>query len=636
MPALVVWEPLIAAGDDLHLLSIFRMCLYMAEFVLVTPITYFVMKSDHDPIVDCASEDTYHSWRKVAIGIGIFIIILTIIGCGISLAILRISQQGTPTDTAPRRLLMPLCKFNMAPFLLIKFIMLVLVAVISVFTDSYCNCVRDSLGVSDLTRLNACPAERQWFVMVRIFLILFAADVFVSSLLLFCCILRTRASKCRLFQNSRPQREIVEEYRWWQRFCQRSCELLSILTCYIFGGKRVDPARYVDIAIALTTFFEDGGALDIVPSDVASALICLTISQRKKRIECRNELLKQGGGIYAKDKKFLGKLWSNMKTSSRQLQQQKELRRNKSFRGSHVDIEAGMNEEKKSCSESTANGINQHQDISESQNMFRSHTLSSHDRTNKESAEACALLDMSDNEIMSHVVFREQHEHGEMTFRPTLQPLLVPEREFDRQVLSEGARYSRVALAAYSWMMYLWTSRCGCCKLSATTLTELCMCQPRYCRSKDHVNGDNWCGWKETSVLKSLGIEERDFFFANFRNDVNVCPYMIIIDRRYMSILIVIRGTLSFEDMISDVTISPRPLDDVGQEYGFDGIGEYCHSGILEAAKYVYGDMEARNVLKNALQDHPGFNFRIVGHSLGAGVAAVLGLLLEKEYPLLK
>lgn len=34
MPALVVWEPLIAAGDDLYLLSTLRICLYLAEMGL--------------------------------------------------------------------------------------------------------------------------------------------------------------------------------------------------------------------------------------------------------------------------------------------------------------------------------------------------------------------------------------------------------------------------------------------------------------------------------------------------------------------------------------------------------------------------------------------------------------------------
>jgi sn1-specific diacylglycerol lipase len=88
--------------------------------------------------------------------------------------------------------------------------------------------------------------------------------------------------------------------------------------------------------------------------------------------------------------------------------------------------------------------------------------------------------------------------------------------------------------------------------------------------------------------------------------------------------------------MISDVTISPDPLDVVGEEFGFDGTGEYCHRGMLEAAMRINDDMEARRVLHKAMEDHPEFKLRIVGHSLGAGVASVLGLLMRKQFPLLK
>eukprot|EP00986_Skeletonema_menzelii_P000341 scaffold93_cov68-Skeletonema_menzelii.AAC.2 len=49
MPALVVWEPLMAAGDDLYLLSFCRICLYLAEIALVIPITYYVLENNHDP-----------------------------------------------------------------------------------------------------------------------------------------------------------------------------------------------------------------------------------------------------------------------------------------------------------------------------------------------------------------------------------------------------------------------------------------------------------------------------------------------------------------------------------------------------------------------------------------------------------
>jgi pentatricopeptide repeat protein len=601
--------------------------------------------------------DAFHRWKTLAVGTCIFTIIGGVIATTISCAICHVSLRGTPTDTNARRLLAPLCKCNMVPLLLLKIITLVLVAVMTVGTVSYCNCVKNSQGPDRLSGLQTCPAHSKWFNMVRAFLALLCCDVVIPSIL-FCCMMKSKTS--RLFRNIRQRRATVAEddYMWWQRCCQACCEFSSLMTCYMFGGQRLTASRYVDVAIALTAFFEDRGELDIVPSDVAAALVCLMTIQRQKQIDCRNELMKEGGGIYAKDKKFLGKLWSAIKPNSRHEQIKTSLE-DESLKAKHnMDIETGVSKQDESFSEAAVSEINlQHVDgkkdkqqllsdfeqqdvnVSEINYLLQTHSSSSSNQlTEKELAEVRALFNASSQEVMSHVTFSKiLHQDGVMTFRPTVRRKLSPESTFDRLVLSEGARYSTVALAAYSWMMYLWTSRCiGCCDLSTTTLCELCFCRPRYCRSRDHVIGDNFCGWKQASVLKTLGIDERDFLFANFRNDVNVCPYIVLIDRRCRNILIVIRGTLSFEDMISDVTISPESLEDVGEEFGFDGTDEFCHRGMLEAAKYVYDDMEARGVLYVALHEHPEFNLRLIGHSLGAGVAAVLGLMMRKKYPLLK
>jgi len=641
-----------AAGDDLYLLSFCRICLYLAEIALVIPITYYVLENNHDPApfveAGClGSVEVFEAWEHLAESVCIFTVVGGVVATCIAIAICIVSRRGTPTDTAARRLLVPLCKCNMVPVLLMKVTVLVLVSAIFVGTNRYCTCVQSTGGPDKLAGRLDCPSSREWFYLVRVFVFMLAFDVFVPTLLFF-CVLKSRASRL-LFRNIRPQREKVAEdqYKWWQRCCQTCCECSSLMTCYMFGGQRITAARYVDIAIALTTFFEDRGALDIVPSDVAAALVCLMTIQTQKQIDCRNELMKEGGGIYAKDKRFLSKLLSAMKLSkgsSRQKQQQHML---------DMDIETGTNKHEDTSSESKVIGSNQQnmeeigerhcmvdcdqRDETESNESSLTRTSTSNNLTPIELSQALAMFTSSKDEIMTQVRFTEKHQDGAMTFRPTVRRKLSPENAFDRQVLSEGARYCRVALAAYSWMMYLWTSRCiGCCELSAVTLCELCMCRPRYCRTRDHVIGDNWCAWKQTSVLKTLGIDEGDFLFANFRNDVNVCPYIILVDRRCRNILIVIRGTLSFEDMISDVTISPDPLDDIGEEFGFDGIGEHCHRGMLEAAKYVCDDMEARKVLRNAFEDHPEFNLRIIGHSLGAGVAAVLGLMMRKQYPLLR
>lgn len=50
---------------------------------------------------------------------------------------------------------------------------------------------------------------------------------------------------------------------------------------------------------------------------------------------------------------------------------------------------------------------------------------------------------------------------------------------------------------------------------------------------------------------------------------------MIVVDRRWKTLVIAIRGTLSFEDMITDVSISPQSLEELGKKFGFNGVGEY-------------------------------------------------------------
>lgn len=68
------------------------------------------------------------------------------------------------------------------------------------------------------------------------------------------------------------------------------------------------PGSYTDVAIALTDFLDGGGTLDIVPSDVAAALICLVNVQKQKQIEVKNKLL-QDGGSFAKDRTLFGRIW---------------------------------------------------------------------------------------------------------------------------------------------------------------------------------------------------------------------------------------------------------------------------------------------------------------------------------------
>ena len=61
------------------------------------------------------------------------------------------------------------------------------------------------------------------------------------------------------------------------------------------------------------------------------------------------------------------------------------------------------------------------------------------------------------------------------------------------------------------------------------------------------------------------------------------------------------------------------------------------HKGMVQAAQYILEKLRSENLLERAFNHAPekgsrDFKLIIVGHSLGAGTACILGILLRQEY----
>jgi hypothetical protein len=103
--------------------------------------------------------------------------------------------------------------------------------------------------------------------------------------------------------------------------------------------------------------------------------------------------------------------------------------------------------------------------------------------------------------------------------------------------------------------------------------------------------------------------------------------YFIMIDSYSKSIVIGLRGTTITAVNISDLLTD---LDhDVIDEYG----GKF-HKGMYTAAKALYE--KYGDIIKYLVEKNPEYKLRIVGHSLGGGVAIILGFILRASYPRLK
>eukprot|EP00747_Dinoflagellata_sp_TGD_P131937 gnl/TRDRNA2_/TRDRNA2_175031_c0_seq4.p1 gnl/TRDRNA2_/TRDRNA2_175031_c0~~gnl/TRDRNA2_/TRDRNA2_175031_c0_seq4.p1 ORF type:complete len:564 (-),score=78.41 gnl/TRDRNA2_/TRDRNA2_175031_c0_seq4:250-1941(-) len=97
--------------------------------------------------------------------------------------------------------------------------------------------------------------------------------------------------------------------------------------------------------------------------------------------------------------------------------------------------------------------------------------------------------------------------------------------------------------------------------------------------------------------------------------------WFVAIDRAKNVVVLSISGTTSIGDAITDASGTSVPFP----EYP----GEMTHVGLLGAARNVLKKSEI--YLRKSLEKHPDFGIQVVGHSLGAGAALILTLLLQAK-----
>mmetsp|Transcript_24091 Transcript_24091/g.30116 ORF Transcript_24091/g.30116 Transcript_24091/m.30116 type:complete len:731 (-) Transcript_24091:196-2388(-) len=254
-------------------------------------------------------------------------------------------------------------------------------------------------------------------------------------------------------------------------------------------------------------------------------------------------------------------------------------------------------------------------------------------------------------------------------YRVAGESVLDPSNMQERKILEDLSYFSKYMLCIYTWPLFVYMDPfCGTCKLCTG---RCCKIHSRHRRPTiENLGLFDSCTWwsssvpsgavrsdntffkaNETALLKMAGLEECDLAYANFANDVNQTPYCIAIDHSRQLVVLAIRGTLSLEDCIVDALAEPLPLDEAGAKWGFDGSGEYCHSGMMLRAEWIREDIDKTQILHMLLQgkgssarlrDNPteplvqdctGYGLKVVGHSLGAGCAVMCSLMLLREYP---
>ncbi|KAJ1828362.1 hypothetical protein LPJ56_001158, partial [Coemansia sp. RSA 2599] len=161
------------------------------------------------------------------------------------------------------------------------------------------------------------------------------------------------------------------------------------------------------------------------------------------------------------------------------------------------------------------------------------------------------------------------------------------------QGLEVPGRYARFALASYGWRALYFFNR-------GITLM-------------DGVKMDS----DVTSVLQYLGLAQEDLLGYEFRSSQLFCPsYFVAYDRQYDAIVLVVRGTMSAEDAVVDLSCEYSKWN-----------GGLVHSGMKASAHWLF--IKVMPLILAYAKCHKINRVRIVGHSLGGSTAAILTIMVQ-------
>ena len=208
--------------------------------------------------------------------------------------------------------------------------------------------------------------------------------------------------------------------------------------------------------------------------------------------------------------------------------------------------------------------------------------------------------------------------------------------EEDRNLFRDARHYSKYALGMYSWPLYVYMNPfCGLCRLyNRLHCGGCCCCGKSCCRGGgvvyDNVVKDNHCFCYLEGLKQVTGLSDSDIIYISFDNQIYKVPFMVCLDHHMRSVVIAFRGTLSFQDIVTDLTASTRPIE-------LPDFPKFLvHKGMLKTVTEVIKKLEDEGILEQAFSKVNNYNLVVTGHSLGSGCACVLSILLREKYPHLR
>jgi len=125
----------------------------------------------------------------------------------------------------------------------------------------------------------------------------------------------------------------------------------------------------------------------------------------------------------------------------------------------------------------------------------------------------------------------------------------------------------------------------------------------------------------ELALIEYLGINKDDIVKASWSSSLYSPAYVIALDHNTQNIVISVRGTMSVQDVITDIN-----------NLNVDFTGGRVHGGINRAAKNVYNDIVEQLKMLMGDERYKSYGFRFVGHSLGAAVVSIITHMFFEDH----
>ncbi|XP_052787526.1 diacylglycerol lipase-beta-like [Mya arenaria] len=195
----------------------------------------------------------------------------------------------------------------------------------------------------------------------------------------------------------------------------------------------------------------------------------------------------------------------------------------------------------------------------------------------------------------------------------------VPRKQW--MTVSEAAHFMKYALGGYGWFYFIGLNNPVVASLKLLPMLNWFRKPP-----DTQIEADSRLCANTAAFILQTGTQQENIVCASFHNEVYAIPYYVSIDKDSQSVIVSIRGTLSLEDVLTDLVVERAPVC-------FGGVEGYVHTGMYQSAKYIRNKLIADATLDIAFHRAKGYRLVITGHSLGAGVAALLAMEMRPMYP---